>query len=123
MVWIDRGTRSQSAIDFLNASLTKYLKRYLGIPFRSNNKMTHFICQTEPLLNIITRRAFQKSLSIVLPPSIPPIDFPQIDIPIYEPFKIIPSDFWRGRQIQKIPLNRDFRKKKICLKYSTLVIT
>ena len=90
-----------------------YLKRYLGIPFLSNNKMTHFICQTEPLLNIITRQAFQKSLSIVLPPSIPPIDFPQIDIPIYEPFKIIPSDFWRGRQIQKIPLNRDFRKKNM----------
>ena len=54
-IWAQRQKR-KDAIDFLNATLTKFLKRYLCIPFTSNNELTHLLCQTRPLFDIIRKK-------------------------------------------------------------------
>ena len=109
-VWI-KGQRKECAVKFLNATFTKFLKRYLGIPFRSDNDITHHICETKPLLEIIKERSFENSKSIIQPPSVTPIIFESPTLTPYEAFKKVPSAFWRSRQLFNVPQNQYFRRK------------
>ena len=109
-VWI-KGQRSECAEKFLNATLTKFLKTYLGVPFDSDNHLTHHLCETRPLLDIIRDRSIDISKSIIQPLSVSPIDFHPPCADPYEPFKKVPSSFWRGRQLFAVPQNPYFRKQ------------
>ena len=59
-LWL--GRTSGSAEEAINSVFTKFLKRYLGIPYRANNSITYFITNSEPL-TIILQQLYQKSFS------------------------------------------------------------
>ena len=81
-----------------NASFTKFLKAYLGIPFHSNNAITHYITSTHPLLDTLEHLAPHSLASLVFPPEINghQLSFikAQNQPQSYDPIPIIPSYFW-----------------------------
>ena len=109
-VWINR-KRSTEAVKFFNATFTKFLKRYLGVPTSSDNEITHHICETRPLFEIVQERSHNNFLSIIQPQSVPEIDFVAPTVELFEPFRTISSGFWMSRQLVSVPQNPYFRKK------------
>ena len=108
--WINR-RRDINSTKYFNATLTKFLKRYLGIPTTSDNALTHFICETKPLIDIIKERSLDRFLTISQPTSVPSINFTTGEITPYHAFLDVPTEFWRGRQLTAVPHNPYFRKK------------
>ena len=98
-----------------NASFTKFLKSYLGIPFHTNNAITHYITKTRPLLETLENLAPHSLASLVFPPEINghQLSFlkPQNPVNSYDPIPSIPSFFWRSKTFLKLPLNFHFRRK------------
>ena len=98
-----------------NASFTKFLKAYLGIPFHSNNAITHYITSTHPLLDTLENLAPHSLASLVFPPEINGHQLSFIKAQnqphSYDPIPIIPSYFWRSKMFSKLPLNLHYRKK------------
>ena len=54
----------------LNSLFTKFLKRYLGVPYICNNAVTHHICGTIPLSHILKSRVEKLFLGLRLPSSL-----------------------------------------------------
>jgi len=109
-LWL--GRTSQNSIESANAVFTKYLKRYLGIPFHSNNSITHFITNTEPL-SIILKNLYPQSFnSLSFPTCLNGLQLSRtITLPVnYNPLPHIPSYFWRSKYPGTLPIYSRSRK-------------
>jgi len=103
-LWL--GRTSGSAEEAVNSVFTKFLKRYLGIPYRANNSITYFITNSEPL-TIILQQLYQKSFSSLTFPTCTngyklsqTVENPEQ----YDPLPLIPSHFWRSKYPGCLPL-------------------
>ena len=106
---------ANSSLLSINATLTKFLKRYLQIPSFSNNAIVHFITSTIPLSeklknlapNIIGSLSFPSSLHghklSFLSGSSPATRRP--------PWEDIPSAFWLSRTFYALPVSQKARRR------------
>ena len=98
----------------MNAVFTKFLKRYLCLPFHASNSICHYITETQPL-NV--------TLESLLPASFSSLNFPEIlhglkltlndnNYPesSYDPVPLVPTFFWRSKTYFKIPTYAHSRK-------------
>ena len=66
-------TCSKSSLEEISRLWTKYLKRYLGIPYKSSNAITYYLTQSFPLEDQIKMHfktacfSLEKQLNVVLP--------------------------------------------------------
>ena len=106
---------ADSSIQSINATFTKFLKRYLQVPYFSNNSIVHFLTSTTPLTeklnqiapNLIRSLSFPTSLhghrisflSCVSPPT------------LRSSFETIPSTFWASRMFHSLPVCQRARKR------------
>jgi len=99
-------TNSLSAAD---ACFTKFLKRYLGIPYYANNSITHFLTNTSPLTNTLNRlrRNGHGLKAFTMPTEMNghTLSFLQTNSinTQYDPIPLVPSFFWRSRIFVKMP--------------------
>lgn len=113
-VWITSSV-SQNAWGATNSVFSKYLKRYLGLPYSSNNAILYFLtgsCPIKVWLEGITAKrlaalqfgndfsGLRLSLFDRLPNHHPDFDL----------LPSIPSYFWRSRTIPNIPINPTRRR-------------
>ena len=110
---------AKSAWDQLDATFTKYLKSYLGIPKHSNNAIVHHLCETTPF-SVYMKNRIQESISVLSYPKEfngIKLSFLQDDVPTEEcnNYERIPSWFWLGPTFEKMPINNDLN----VLKYIT----
>ena len=108
-LWIDNCCSTQiSAID---STFTKFLKRYLGVPFWCSNPITHFITNTSPLTHSIREHAHS---SIKNPTFFNPLTRGENDFKIstetYSSVQSIPTHFWRSKCFPSLPSNFEHRK-------------
>jgi len=102
------GRTSEATMDAANSVFTKFLKRYLGIPYHTNNSITHFITNTEPLSFILHNIYPQSFTSLSFPACLNGIQLsqtannPETYNP-YNPLPKIPSYFWRSRYTGTLP--------------------
>jgi hypothetical protein len=103
-VWITQLTDSCSTK--LNSIFTKFLKRYLGLPYLTNNAIVHFITKTRPLRYILNETAVKGFYKIVLPNALDGINIqpPVVDNDSYDAFQGIPSYFLEGNNFLQLPL-------------------
>ena len=96
----------------INALFTKFLKRYLGIPYGSRNAIVHFLTNTIPMFNILERKAHNLQWKVNYPPSIEGTRFEPPDIsPEYLSYREIPSYFWASEILKKnLPTNPEARR-------------
>ena len=106
---------ANASITSVNSVFTKYLKRYLGVPYFSSNLLVHFVCETSPLSNFL-HSCYTSSLNGI---SFPPVlsghmlsfaDHLSRLPPTFFPIPDIPSEFWHSRSFSNLPLNPTFRK-------------
>ena len=112
-VWLPSST--ETGVCEVNAIYTKFLKRYLGIPYGSSNANVHFISGTVPL-DVRLAMSSQKSfLKLCFPISlngvqIRPPPNPEFIVSTYNAYEDIPSFFWMSPVIEKLPLNSSSRR-------------
>jgi hypothetical protein len=92
------GNCSKAAIKSLNAVFTKYLKRYLFLPYFISNGLVHHLTGTHPLISSLSTRASKAYFSTTVPNSLSgmmPSIFKTITIPEpYKAFQHVPSFYW-----------------------------
>ena len=59
---------SASSLQMVDATFTKFLKRYLQVPSHSNNASIHFLTSTIPLSKTLKRSASNTIRSLSFPP-------------------------------------------------------
>ena len=110
---------SSSSLQMINATFTKFLKRYLLIPTHSNNACTYFLTSTIPLSTHLKRIAPNAIGSLSFPPILHGIRLsflpePSQSINASEDFEeilqAIPSQFWLSKMTSTIPMNRRNRR-------------
>ena len=100
----------------IDATFSKFLKRYLLVPNHSNNAIIYHLTSTIPLSTRL-KRAAPNSLQALSFPSIlhghnlsffpqPSQEMDRVDIP-----EQIPSTFWLSRMVFTIPLRRKVRRR------------
>ena len=99
------GRTSESALTAMDSVFTKYLKRYLGVSYRANNAITHFVTNTEPLSSILKNLYSQAFTSLSFPSSLSGLQLSQaVDhTPQYDPIPLVPSYFWRSQYPGHLP--------------------
>ena len=106
---------AKSAWDQLDATFTKYLKSYLGVPKHSNNAIVHHLCETIPF-SVYMKNRIQESISVLSYPK----EFNGIKLSLlqdedsrgdYNNHERIPSWFWLGPTYENLPLNKNYRKR------------
>ena len=106
---------SDSSRNAANSSFTKFLKSYLGIPFYSNNSITHFLTGTCPLMITLENIAPHTLGSLIFPPELHghQLSFLKIndDVKTYDPIPIIPTFFWRSKTFFSLPTTFHYRKQ------------
>ena len=108
---------SASSLQAVDATFTKYLKRYLQVPQHSNNSIIHFLTSTTSLSSRLKRMAPEYTGALSFPEELhghnlsflssPMENFPPTHIDVSG----IPSWFWTSRVLQDIPTNQKARKK------------
>ena len=100
-VWFPKiTTSSRTKID---AVFTKFLKRYLGLPYLTNNATVHFLTNTMPLHRTLSTAAETTFYKISFPDALsgihlsPPLQTP--NDPAYSPVENIPPHFWLSAPI------------------------
>ena len=101
------GKCSENSITAMNAVFTKYLKRYLGLPYQANNAICHQVTNTQPLNN---------TLESLIPSSFSSLRFPEAlnglkltinenkyETNAYNPVTHVPTFFWRSKSYAAIP--------------------
>lgn len=93
-VWFSQATSSQTRP--LNAVFTKYLKRWLCIPYSVNNAIVYHLTETRPLTLELTQKIFHLYWKIKFPNAMNGV---RIDPPApqnfnYTTIKELPSYFW-----------------------------
>jgi hypothetical protein len=93
-LWFPRAT--EEAKKRLNSVFTKFLKRWLGVPYGTYNGLVHYVTGTEPLCLSLGSRLSKAFLNISYPPSVEGI---QLEVPedVQDPYvnvMHVPSFFW-----------------------------
>ena len=109
----------------LNALFTKFLKRYLGLPYNTNNAIVHFLTGTVPLTLLLSKLVHRAALRIMYPSSVsgvltdlPP---PPEDVEPYNPVPLIPPYFWLSTPLDgELPL---FPETRRALLYEVVGVT
>ena len=103
-LWL--GRTSDGAMESVNAVFTKFLKRYLGVPYRANNSITYFITQSEPLSTTLQNLYMQSFTSLSFPSCLNGFQLSQsfTNPELYDPLPLIPSYFWRSKYPGFLPL-------------------
>ena len=104
-LWL--GKCSENSIAAMNAVFTKFLKRYLSLPYYANNAICYHVTNSQPLLS---------TLESLLPSSFSSLRFPQLlnglkltmnenKFPenAYNPIPNIPTYFWRSKCFVALP--------------------
>jgi hypothetical protein len=97
-VWFPHSTERGRAT--LNAVLTKFLKRCLGVPYPygTYDSIVHFLCETIPLSHFLQFRTTKDFYNIAFPPSVQGVQFSPPteieDLNRYNVYEMIPSFFW-----------------------------
>ena len=118
VIWISGGFSSSSE-QTVNATFTKFWKRYLNLPLHSNNAIVYYLTDTIPLMSILRMISLQRTGALYLPDCMEGIQLRFLnnltgaDNTMGPDFilKDIPTYFWRSRALQKIPARRKFRRK------------
>ena len=113
-----------SAMKQPNSLFTKFLKRYLGLPYSANNAITHFLTGTIPLSDTLKSKALKAALRISYPSEINgasiALPIPKEDLDIYSPYPQIPPYFWTSPVVNNLPHLSEPRR---ALLYEALDIT
>ena len=113
-LWIS--SVSNSVLNSLDSLFTRFLKRYLRIPFFTNNSITYFLTNTVPFSNRLLKLVNNVSFSAVFTRK---FDGTRLDflnnIPTfsaYNPIPLIPSDFWHSPVValDRLPLHPSSRR-------------
>jgi len=106
------GRTSEAVMIALDSVFTKFLKRYLGIPYRSNNSITHFITGTEPLSIILQNMYLQSFNSLSFPSCMNgfKLNHSNGTPHIYDPLPLIPTYFWHSKYPGYLPTYSHSRK-------------
>ena len=105
--------KSESDKKKINSLFTKFLKRYLEIPYGTRNSLTHFITGTVPFCSILGDRAEKLHWKINYPHSLDGIIqfFPPEFVFEYNLIAEIPSYFWASEVLQtSLPTNPESRR-------------
>ena len=117
ILWIS-GNFAASTSQAVNATFSKYLKRYLSLPLCTMNSLVYFITDTLPLLTTLKHLSHKRVNQLYLPECMSGIqitwfnNLPKVDELSNENMLAdIPSFFWRSRAIWRLPSNHKFRRK------------
>ena len=105
---------SNSSLKTANSSFTKFLKSYLGIPYYSNNSITHFITETCPLINTLENLIPHSLGSLTFPPEFNGYKLTFLNsynTTTYNPVPEMPTFFWRSKIFYQLPTSKFYRKK------------
>ena len=96
----------------MDSVFTKFLKHYLGIPYSSNNSITHFITGTEPLSIILQNMYLQSFNSLSFPSCLDGYKLTQSTevLQPYDPIPNIPTYFWHSKYPGHLPMYSHSRK-------------
>ena len=103
---------SETSKNSINSMLTKFLKRYLGIPYSSNNAITHFITESNPLTVSLDALVLKATLNVTFPIELNGfrLPLPEEQFNEYNPIPSIPSTFWSSPPISKLPFTAEPRR-------------
>jgi len=118
VLWINNS--SGSFLQAVDATFSKYLKRYLQIPLHSSNNLVYFITSTIPLTSKLKLLAPNNTRSLCFPDALhgyklsflPVNDNPPSPEIIHQ--NIIPqihSSFWLSKTFHSIPTNQKSRRR------------
>ena len=118
ILWIS-GNFAASTGQAVNATFSKYLKRYLSLPLCTNNSMVYFITNTLPLMTTLKQLSHKRVNQMYLPECMSGTqitffnNLPEIQDELSDENWLIdiPSFFWRSRAIWRLPSNHKFRRK------------
>jgi len=106
---------AESALQSINSTYTKFLKRYLQIPNFSNNAIVHFLSSTTPLSDKLRNMAPNITGSLSFPHCLHGYKISFLDIsPSPSPtdiYKDIPSTFWLSRTFFSLPVCQKSRRR------------
>ena len=97
----------------MDAVFSKFLKRYLGVPYSTYNSIIYFLTGCEPLSHFLAKNCEKYFLKLNFPSCLEGVHFqvPTLQIQTYNPIEAIPSYFWFSRVIEKeLPINSDARR-------------
>ena len=113
---------SASSLQSIDATLTKFLKRYFMVPLHSNNASIHFLSSTIPLSKTLKMAAPNASSSLTFPETLHGYRLSFLQSPcremdhaqyLSEIREKIPPAFWLSRTLARIPVCPKYRRKLI----------
>ena len=110
-VWLPLMTESLQTK--LNTIYTKFLKRYLGLPYSANNAIVYFITETCPLNIILESKILKATLKVTYPTTLEGtnIKLPQEQKVLYSPIENIPTHFWLSTPLKGgLPISPEPRR-------------
>jgi hypothetical protein len=125
-LWFPRATTE--AKKRLDSLYTKFLKRWLGVPYATYNGLVHYVTGTEPFTHFLGTRVLKSFLKISYPVCMNGVrlDAPNCDAPQYNAVEHVPSFFWYNPNLE-LPLPKspevrravlydhfDLHHRKIC---------
>ena len=105
-----------SVLDSIDATYSKFLKRYLQVPAHSSNKIVHFLTSTIPLSKRLRQLAPHNIGALSFPPEMNGhrLTFLKGDNSAEEAeniYESIPSTFWLSRNLHTIPTSQKLRRR------------
>ena len=64
-MWLS--SNSNATKQSINAVLTKFIKSYLGVPYHASNSITHYLSNTQPLMQTLELMALSCSHNFIFP--------------------------------------------------------
>jgi hypothetical protein len=92
--WLPKAT--EEAKRRLNSVFTKFLKRYLGVPYATHNALVHFVSATEPLCSTLEPKVTKVFYKIAYPSCMSGVRLEVPDLPstAYIAVEHVPSYIW-----------------------------
>ena len=105
---------SASSLQAVDATYTKYLKRYLQVPVHSNNNIVYFLTSTTPLSLKLKDMATHNNGALTFPSELHGHKVSFLSLPpnpiTPSNFEMIPSWFWMSRIFHSLPTNPKSRR-------------
>ena len=112
-LWFPKAMLDSNKREKLDALFTKFLKRYLGVPYPTYNALVHFVTGTIPLCRTLETKVEKSFYRISYPPCMDGVQFPVPNLECfqYSVVEHIPSFFWMSPVINfPLPNNQDVRR-------------
>ena len=103
----------------INSLFTKFLKRYLGLPYGTYNAIVHYITNTSPICQDLAKMVKPAFYKVCFPQCLGGVRFPppEIEGSDYKVIEEIPTYFWLSTVLNSLPLNPESRR---ALLYDTI---